>query len=183
MKKNIAILLWIALICLIIALGLYFTFLKTARAPGSSRRGKPLLETIVTKFNLENFSTVRAFLLNRLDKGDDEMILDKLVKRKPPVLFPHRYHYDNLNIGCQKCHHAMISNLFAPPPCLGCHPMDMPMIGAATVSPPPPARGKKVKYVIFHRLCVRCHKTTRKGPRKCKECHDKTLVWRSGKRR
>jgi len=91
----------------------------------------------------------------------EEVLLNKVEEKVPPVLFKHKNHVDETKIECAACHHKKPEE---PASCYSCHKKDK--------------EGDAVKAKdAFHKLCVVCHKEKKAAdvnpPVKCKECHIK----------
>lgn len=83
------------------------------------------------------------------------IVIDRIAKAKAPVTFEHAKHGE---IKCVECHHK--DDAGKEQACSACH-------GAA-------ADGKKLDLKeMFHKTCRDCHKSLKKGPQGCNDCHAK----------
>jgi hypothetical protein len=89
----------------------------------------------------------------------DVITIDKAQAKKPPVVFPHEKHSED--IACVKCHHTITKKEEADS-CFECHGKDPDIPNPSVAS---------AKENPFHILCKGCHKEQAKGPTKCAECH------------
>ncbi len=92
----------------------------------------------------------------------ERMSLNEIRKSKPPVLFGHKAHADEVRGNCKVCHHKDEAGRERACSFRNCH-------GAR-------AEGKKVELKeAFHKNCKDCHKknTRKKAPTKCNDCHKK----------
>jgi len=80
-----------------------------------------------------------------------------LPSKKGAVTFHHKAHQGYDKVTCKTCHHTMTG---AKPDkmCKDCHLEK--------------AEGKKLNLRdAYHKNCIGCHKSVKKGPQKCGECH------------
>ncbi|MBL8024961.1 MAG: cytochrome c3 family protein [Fibrobacteres bacterium] len=61
------------------------------------------------------------------------------------------------NLKCDQCHHVK-GNPEKQPVCAKCH------------------KGETGAKTVMNNSCMKCHKETKKGPMKCKECHTVALA-------
>lgn len=80
-----------------------------------------------------------------------------------PLVLENKYgkvefsHGKHSSLKCQECHHTLKEGEESPKPCGDCHNAE------ATIK----------RKSAFHTTCTGCHKKLAKGPRKCRECHQK----------
>lgn len=112
---------------------------------------------------MKSFAAMMAVLLAVLFSAgiamaappDNVLTLTIEKKSKPPVRFDHAKHKD---LTCVECHHKDAAG--KEQKCSACHT-------AADV-------GKKLEIKeAFHKNCRECHKTVKKGPTGCADCHKK----------
>lgn len=84
-----------------------------------------------------------------------QVMIEKGKDKKPGVNFDHAKHA--ASIDCFKCHHTAKSKEEVKD-CFECHGKD--------------ASAPSVKDA-FHKSCTACHRSEKKGPTKCNDCHAK----------
>lgn len=94
--------------------------------------------------------------------------LDACKAKKPAVAFDHAKHASTLKLACDKCHHTQKGLKEGAADevkkCAACHlKPEKPTTPACTEMSP--------SKNPFHIACIKCHKTEKKGPTKCAECH------------
>lgn len=101
--------------------------------------------------------------------GPAKVTIDAAKAKQPAVVFDHGKHAKTLVKSCDTCHHmnkGLTNETDAKvQKCTACHldPKD-----AA-----PSMREMNMAKNPFHALCVNCHKSEKKGPTVCKDCHKK----------
>ena len=97
----------------------------------------------------------------------ETITIDGAAAKQAAVEFPHQLHFDLTE--CTTCHHtqevAKDADLEVET-CTSCH------LNPAEATTPDMAQ-MSLKKNPFHLKCVACHKTEKKGPTKCMECHPK----------
>ena len=88
------------------------------------------------------------------EKGPDK--IEFKAPKKGKVAFDHAKHKAVEGVSCKKCHHKTEDGK-TPEKCGKCHG----------------AEAKVKSKKAFHNQCKGCHKDMKKGPTKCKECHEK----------
>jgi hypothetical protein len=101
--------------------------------------------------------------------GPENIVIKAAQKKQAPVPFSHGKHAKTLVKGCDTCHHTQ-KGLTADKDadvkkCSTCH-LD-PKAGV------PSMREMSLTKNPFHILCIDCHKTQKKGPTVCTQCHKK----------
>ncbi|MCJ7501238.1 cytochrome c family protein [bacterium] len=98
-----------------------------------------------------------AFAASMAIAGDPpgQIMIEKGKDKKPGVSFDHAKHSETID--CFKCHHASKAKEDIKS-CFDCH-------GADAAAP--------IVKDAFHKSCTACHKSEKKGPTKCGECHVK----------
>jgi len=93
-----------------------------------------------------------------------------------PVNFSHKKHSTEYKVTCKECHHLYKDgkNIWeegqAVQKCSSCH--NVYKLGKELREAS--AQEKKLSlYKAYHDNCKGCHKTNKKGPTKCTECHAK----------
>ena len=96
--------------------------------------------------------------------------IDAAKNKQPAVTFPHEKHATTLVKTCDTCHHTQKGLTKATAKdvakCSSCH-----MNAKAGV---PSMAEMGMQKNPFHSLCINCHKTEKKGPSMCKDCHKKS---------
>ena len=100
--------------------------------------------------------------------------IEEAAKKMAPVTFPHAMHGDKLVKSCDVCHHTQkgltkqqaLDNKIDIIKCSTCHldPKDAKI---------PSMREMSATKNPFHIRCISCHKTEKKGPTVCTQCHKK----------
>ena len=102
-----------------------------------------------------------AFIVTAYGDVPAEMTIDGAMNKKPPVVFPHGEHAEDIE--CTVCHHKASGKDDAKS-CFECHGKDPnandPSVSSSKVNP-------------FHIRCKGCHEERGEGPTKCGECHKK----------
>ena len=99
----------------------------------------------------------------------DKVKIDAAAKKQPAVAFMHDKHVQRVKT-CDTCHHTnkglTAESKDKVAKCSTCHlnPKDakVPNMADASLTKNP-----------FHKLCITCHKTAKKGPVVCNKCHVK----------
>ena len=97
--------------------------------------------------------------------------VDTAAKKQPPVTFNHAKHGDTLVKQCDTCHHTnkgltkAQADKVQVKKCSECH-LD-PKDKAPSMREMSPTKNP------LHVRCIGCHKTGKKGPTVCKDCHKK----------
>ena len=87
----------------------------------------------------------------------DQLVIKEFQKVKGPVPFDHKKHTGYAK-DCKTCHHPDAPG--KEQKCSKCHAEK--------------TDGAKISAKeAFHKQCISCHKTEKKGPVKCDECHQK----------
>jgi len=94
--------------------------------------------------------SVTFLMMGVLWAVQDPLVLDNKYGK---VEFSHAKHEDK---ACTDCHHTF-EGTGDPKPCGECHN----------------AEAEINRKKAFHGTCMGCHKALAKGPRKCRECHQK----------
>lgn len=89
------------------------------------------------------------------DPGPATIDLNYDGKGKKVNGFGHKSHQDHMS--CKECHHKAAEGE-TPKPCSSCHHKKKG--DAASIKD------------AYHKNCMGCHKKQKKGPTKCKECHN-----------
>lgn len=96
------------------------------------------------------------------------VMIDAAKNKQPGVTFPHEKH-TTLAKTCETCHHTnkgmTKASVKGVQKCASCH-----LNAKAGV---PSMAEMSLQKNPFHMLCVSCHKTQKKGPSMCKDCHKK----------
>jgi hypothetical protein len=101
--------------------------------------------------------------------GPAKVSIDAAAKKQPAVAFDHATHVKRAKT-CETCHHTEkgLTNETDKnvKKCSSCHlnPKDAKVPNMAEMS---------MTKNPFHMACVNCHKTGKKGPTVCKDCHKK----------
>ncbi len=114
----------------------------------------------------------------------------ELENRFGTVHWSHELHARDAVRNCQICHHTSKSGTASPPACLTCHPT---VRTGDSISPAWPLKamakpakaenGEKTpptRRNAFHKSCQGCHMAVKKGPVKCRECHESVLAVEAG---
>jgi Class III cytochrome C family. len=103
------------------------------------------------------------------DQIPASVTVNEAANKQPGVTFAHAKHGTTLVKSCDTCHHkdkgltkATAKNARK---CSSCH-----LNAAAGV---PGMREMSMQKNPFHMVCISCHKTEKKGPVSCKDCHVK----------
>ncbi len=104
----------------------------------------------------------------------ESFTIDSGTGKKPGVIFPHKKHSADFGIKCSECHHKQKAESDTPRSCFVCHQDPQVEVDGETA----PVPGTKKKDVIFHKVCLTCHKKVnkeegKKAPKGCKGCHKK----------
>jgi hypothetical protein len=120
---------------------------------------KVIAATILSLFTLSAFAAPPA-----------KVKIDAAKKKQPAVTFTHDKHV-KLAKACDTCHHTnkglTAESKAKVEKCSTCHlnPKDAKVLdmadGSLTKNP-------------YHKLCISCHKTAKKGPAACNKCHVKS---------
>jgi hypothetical protein len=101
--------------------------------------------------------------------GPAEVTIAAAQAKQPAVVLDHAKHAKTLVKTCDTCHHTnkgLTDETDAQvQKCSACH---LDPKGAV-----PGMREMSMTKNPFHSLCVGCHKTEKKGPTVCKDCHKK----------
>jgi predicted CXXCH cytochrome family protein len=123
----------------------------------------------VTVASLAAFVLLACATLLFAHHGPAKVTIDAAAAKQPGVPFDHGKHAKTLVKSCDTCHHTnkgLTDDTDAKvQKCSACHldPKD-----AA-----PSMREMSMTKNPYHSLCVGCHKTEKKGPTLCKDCHKK----------
>jgi hypothetical protein len=100
--------------------------------------------------------------------GPEKILIKAAAKKQPPVMFSHAKHA-KVAKSCDSCHHTqkgLKSETEKVVKCTTCH-LDPKKPGI------PSMREMSMTKNPFHERCISCHKTGKKGPTVCKDCHVK----------
>ncbi|MBI4652533.1 cytochrome c3 family protein [Candidatus Desantisbacteria bacterium] len=97
-------------------------------------------------------------------KNPETIVIEHVKDKRAAVTFEHKKHNTERKIECAECHHKTEKGKDVTEGCFKCHGKTDDEKDA-----------KKVKLEkAFHKNCRdECHKTKKKGPVKCDECHPK----------
>ena len=99
-----------------------------------------------------------------------EVKIGEAARKQPAVTFNHEQHATKLAKSCDTCHHKdkglTAASEKKPEKCSVCHldPKD-PKV--------PSMREMSLTKNPMHERCIGCHKTEKKGPTVCTQCHKK----------
>ena len=102
-------------------------------------------------------------------KAPKTITIKECASKKTAVEFNHKAHIDK-GVACDKCHHTQkglkAGAKVEVKKCSTCHakPEKATTPGCTSAS-----RSKN----MYHKNCIGCHKTEKKGPTKCSACHKK----------
>jgi hypothetical protein len=103
--------------------------------------------------------------------GPAKTVINAAAKKQPGVPFDHKKHSETLVKTCDTCHHTNkgMTNANATgvkvAKCTTCHLDPKGKV--------PSMRDMSLTANPFHKNCIGCHKTQKKGPTVCKDCHKK----------
>jgi len=123
------------------------------------------MQKVLFAFGMVGFVLMVSALAFNATAGDD-IVIDDCANKQAAVNFPHKAH--EAVTKCGTCHHtqADLAEGGEGQSCADCHvnPEDPATLDCAQMS---------MSKNPFHKMCVSCHKTEKKGPSKCTECHPK----------
>jgi len=120
-----------------------------------------------------------AFLSAAVVESPDEVIIDNEgwpTDTYEPVTLTHNKHVTEYNVQCKDCHHVYEDgkNVWEPgqpvQKCIECH--NVLKLGKELREASDEEK-KLSMHKAYHDNCVGCHRTEKKGPVKCLECHAK----------
>lgn len=128
--------------------------------------------------------SLSGLVLAGVPKGKESITLDQVKGKKGEVVFSHAKHASEYKAGgkaisCKTCHHT--GDAPKAKACSTCHVAEGGKAGTHGGKTAPFVAAKKgdkfdVKSVVFHKLCLECHKkekTADKPLAKCTNCHKK----------
>lgn len=94
----------------------------------------------------------------------EEIVIDRLVSKYPPIKFPHTYHAKLIG-NCRICHHHHEEEQIKNNHYQGCYVCHTSSFDFEFLNRP--------RLVgAYHRSCLGCHKDRGVGPITCEECHE-----------